>query len=171
MKIADLRESTCPGCGLWMPSSDTAINQSYYNSSAECWDLYTEVLGEEYNNAVLAGQVQQLTVDAYAVQHAGGPHPDNSVGIHLSGLYLMFEKGVRPPYVPPILHRLATNLRVWPHFPPPDQKGGLTICDVAMCSSAQDHIRIVREWAQSVWVSWTQYHSELASIISNHISL
>ncbi len=53
---------------------------------AECWQLYTEVLGDQFSNIVLFGQVHQLTVDAYAVQHSGGGHPDKSTAVHLSGL-------------------------------------------------------------------------------------
>ena len=94
MKV--LEETICRGCGLKMPARTTSsTSRGYYNTSDECWDLYTEVLGTEYSNAVLFGQVHQLTVDAYAVQHAGGPHPDKSFAIHLYGLYLALEKGIR----------------------------------------------------------------------------
>ena len=37
--MTDLRESTCPGCGLRMPVSDTAAYEGYYNTSPECWDV------------------------------------------------------------------------------------------------------------------------------------
>ena len=80
-----LRESTCPGCGLRMPVSEGAAYDGYYNTSPECWSVYTEVLGAEYSNPVLFGQVHQLTVDTYAVQHPGGLHPDKSIAIHLAG--------------------------------------------------------------------------------------
>src|SRR4029453_12797488 len=100
--IRVLQEIICPGCGLKMPARKTTNTGSYYNTSAECWDLYTEVLGNEYSNALLFGQIHQLTVDTYAVQHVGGPHPDKSVDVHLSGLYLALEKGIRSPYIPPL---------------------------------------------------------------------
>ena len=70
-----LQETVCPGCGLKMPANKNPNYRSYYRTNAECWDLYTEVLGTEYSNAILFGQVHQLTVDTYAVQHAGEPHP------------------------------------------------------------------------------------------------
>jgi Family of unknown function (DUF5946) len=82
-----------------MPASKNASYRSYYQTNAECWDLYTEVLAAEYSNAFLFGQVHQLTVDSYAVQHAGEPHPDKSVDVHLSGLYLGLVKGIRSPIV------------------------------------------------------------------------
>src|ERR1044071_6086319 len=93
------RETTCPGCGLTMPAGKTTNPRSYYNVTAECWDLYTEVLEAEYSNAFLFGQIHMLTVDTYAVQHAGGPQPDKSLDVHLFGLYLSLQKGVRSPYI------------------------------------------------------------------------
>src|SRR5438128_326311 len=99
-----------------MPISDRAVNHSYYNTSPECWGLYTEVLGAEYSNAFLFGQIHQLTVDTYAVQHAGGLHPDKSIDIHLFGLYLVLERDLRPTNVPPLLQRLAGAIQAWPHF-------------------------------------------------------
>lgn len=150
--------------------SATAWYDGYYHASAECWSVYTEVLGVEYSNAVLWGQVHQLTVDTYAVQHAGGPHPDKSVGIHLSGLYLVLDRGVRPPLVPPVLQRLAATIKVWPHFPPPESDRDITIWDVAVAASPQDHADTVRKWARQVWVAWTPYHANIAALVTRHAS-
>ena len=144
---------------------------SYYNTSVECWDLYTEVLATEYSNAVLFGQVHQSTVNTYAVQHAGGPRPDKSVAVHLYGLYLALEKGIRSPYIPPLLQRLVAAIDVWPHYEPPAEKVALTVFDVAFGDSSEDHIRVVREWASAVWDSWSQYHSAVAILISNHLGM
>jgi len=166
-----LQETVCPGCGLKMPASKTTTFRSYYRTNAECWDLYTEVLGNEYSNAVLFGQVHQLTVDAYAVQHAGEPHPDKSLDIHLAGLYLAFVKDIRSPYIPPLLQRLATEIEVWPHYEPPTQTVPLTVFDVAFCDSTEDHIRIVREWAKAVWESWSDHHAAVAQLISPHLKM
>jgi len=83
-----------------MPDSDTAIYYGYFNASPECWMVFTEVLEAEFSNAVLFGQVHRLTVDAYAVQHAGGPHPDKSIAVHLSGLHLMPSKASVPQRSP-----------------------------------------------------------------------
>src|SRR4029079_6477186 len=103
-----LQETICPGCGLRMPArKTTTTSRGYYHVSDECWGLSTGVLGTEYSDAVLFGQVHQLTVDSYAVQHAGGPHPDKSLNVHLFGLYLALEQGIRSPYIPPLLQRLA----------------------------------------------------------------
>ena len=165
-----LQETICPGCGLRMPAGHTTTtSRGYYNVSDECWELYTEVLGTEYSNAYLAGQVHQITVDTYAVQHAGEPHPDKSLNIHLCGLYLALEKGIRSPYIPPFLQRLATEIEVWPHYEPPNGKAALTVFDVAFCDSTEDHIRVVKDWAQAVWETWSEHHTEVARLVSHSI--
>jgi len=152
-----------------MPARGGTPTRSYYNASAECWDLYTEVLATEYSNAFLFGQIHQVTVDAYAVQHAGGPHPDKSLDVHLFGLYLSFEKGIRSPYVPPLLQRLVAAIEVWPHYEPPVERVTLNVFDVAMCDSVEDHICVVREWGRAVWACWAGYHGEVARLISHHL--
>ena len=122
-----MSDVACPGCGLVMPRRDAATSHGYYNASPECWLVYTEVLAAEYSNAVLFGQIHQLTVDAYAVQHAGGEHPDKSVDVHLCGLHLALEGGHKPPTIPPILQRIASRVDVWPHFAPPPQIGAVPL--------------------------------------------
>jgi hypothetical protein len=151
-----MNEVVCPGCALAMPRDAHAPYDGYYNCSAECWSVYTEVLAKEYSNAVLFGQVHQMTVDTYAVQHAGARHPDKSVAVHLVGLHLMLLEGVRPPFVPPLLQQLASRTRTWPHFDPPADRGALTVFDVA---TASDHAAVVRAWAKQVWNAWMPHHA------------
>ena len=128
--------------------------------------VFTEVIGAEFGNAVLFGQVHQLTVDAYAVQHAGGPHPDKSVAVHLTGLHLVIERGVTSTSVPPLLQRLATNVREWPHFEPPAVAWTRTIFDVAI---ADDHVAAVREWSAEVWRGWAPQHDAIAQFAAGQI--
>ncbi len=153
-----------------MPRRERAVNTSYYNASAECWSVYTEVLGAEYGNAVLFGQVHQLTVDTYAVQHAGGSHPDKSVVTHLCGLHLVIERGHRSPEVPPLFQRITGAVTAWPHWPPPDGRGTLTVFDVALADSAEAHAALVRDWAGSVWSAWAEYHPAVAAFLSQHLA-
>ena len=165
------QHSSCPGCDLPMPVKKTATYDGYYNTSPECWELYTEVLGAEFGNVLLYGQVHQLTVDAYAIQHGGGNHPDKSMGIHLCGLHLILDHGFRSPDVPPLLQRLARKIQIWPRFSPPagGGRGTLTVCDVALCDSVEDHIRTVREWARVIWETWSAKHGEVAHLVERHL--
>ena len=166
-----MSDSVCPGCGLRMPERRQSSYDGYYHCSTECWDVYAEVLGAEFGDAVLFGQVHQLTVDAYAAQHAGGRHRDKSVAIHLAGLYLMLERGVRPTSVPPLFQELAAKVSVWPHFPPPEVDWSVTVCDVALAGSSEEHADRSREWAATVWRGWSEHHDEIARFVGTHLAI
>jgi hypothetical protein len=166
----DVQESRCPACGLRMPRRPAPGEHWYYNASPECWSVYTEVLAAEYSHAVLWGQVHQITVDTYAVQHAGGPHPDKSVDVHLAGLHLVLIRGVRPPYVAPMLQRLASGHPEWPHFEPPCVEWRSTVFDVAIVAGEfEDHIRAVKAWSASVWEAWSAHHAAIAAFVEAHL--
>ena len=160
-------ESVCPGCGLRMPQRDGLTGGGYYNTTPECWSVYVEVLEKEYSNAVLFGQVHQLTVDTYAVHHAGGPHPDKSVDVHLAGLHLVIERGFAPPAVPHRMQQLASRTTTWPHFPPPPMPQTPTIFDVALANDPLDHAARVREWSAAVWSAWAPYHRAVAELVGD----
>ena len=153
----------CPGCGLEMPRG-SATYDGYFNASPECWSVFGEVLAAEFQNAVLSGQVHQLTVDTYAVQHAGGPHPDKSVCVHLMGLHLALEQGIAAVEVSRRLQRLASGTTTWPHFAPPVVRGPRTVLDVATADSAEDHARRVGEWAAEVWAAWREHHEAVGTL-------
>jgi len=119
----------------------------------------------------LFGQVHQLTVDAYAVQHAGGRHPDKSLTIHLAGLYLMIEHRVRPPSVPGLFQILAANVSRWPHLEPPDPVRSITVWDVVLAGPDERHAATVRAWARSVWDGWSIHHGEIAILVAAYLNV
>ena len=157
-----LQVRQCPGCGLETPVSERGYDRKF-NASAECWSLFEEVLAAEFQNPVLFGQIHQLTVDTYAVQHAGGQHPDKSVCLHLVGLYLMLERDISPVKVPPLLQRLS-NRAIWPHLDPPEKRASLTVHNVALADSPPTHAQRVREWAAQVWRAWSQHHNVIREV-------
>ena len=153
-----------------MPRQPSAARHAYYNTSAECWTVYSETLGAEYSDAAIFGQVHQLTVDAYALQHAGGEHPNKSVGIHLAGLHLTTERGIKPPLIPPYLQRLAELVESWPHFDPPQTAWRLTVFDVALVAGElESHTRVVREWSSEVWDAWSAHHAVVSALVAQHL--
>ncbi len=153
-----------------MPVGDMPYH-GYYNTSPECWAVYTEVLGSEFGNAILFGQVHQLTVDSYAVQHAGRAHPDKSMAIHLSGLHLMLDRGIRPTRVPRRLQALAKAVRTWPHFTAPTDMGSLTVSDVALSDSVEGHIDAVERWGGLVWQAWSSHHAEVSNFVERYLKM
>ncbi len=158
----------CPGCGVEMPPGPDRYD-GYFNTNAECWSLFTEVQGVQYQHPSLRGIPRQLTVDGYAVHHAGGPHPDKSVDVHLVGLHLVLEQEARPDRVPALLKRLVDSVGAWPHFPPPEPVRAITILDLAMSDPPQEHARTVRRWAEAVWVSWAAYHPRVRELARAHL--
>jgi hypothetical protein len=119
---------------------------------------------------VIWGQVHQLTVDAYAVQHAGGRHPDKSVDVHLSGLHLAFVRGIRAPKIAPLLQRVASAHPAWPHFEPPHVDWKMTVFDVALVAGEfEDHLGAVRAWSESVWAAWSMHHAAIAAFVDGHL--
>jgi hypothetical protein len=163
----------CPGCGIERPAAGVAYDRKFH-ASAECWSLFEEVIGREFQSAVLFGQAHQLTVDSYAVQHAGGAHPDKSVAIHLAGLHLALEQKIPLVEVPARLQAIAAAMRgsgaqpgipAWPHLDPPAQRPrGLTIHNVAAARSPEKHVAAVRAWAAQVWDAWAPHHATAGRI-------
>ena len=162
-------ESVCPGCGLVMPADKSLIYDGYYNTSDECWSVYTEVLRTEFANAFLFGQVHQLTVDTYAVQHAGGKHKDQSVTVHLAGLYLVLERGYHPTTLHKYFRQLAEHVNDWPHFEVPATTTETSVLDVGFVESTVAHIKFVEEWAVQVWRAWSPHHQELKVFLHSHL--
>lgn len=162
-------EVVCPGCGLEMPADERAVYDGYYNCSPQCWGVYSELLGFEFSNAVVFGAVHQMTVDTYALQHAGGPHPDKSVAVHLAGLHAAFILGIHQTKIPQLLQALAKEVETWPHFPRPDLTSDITVFDIALAETPMAHIDLVQEWAGSTWECWSDYHAEIAELVSTRM--
>ena len=157
---------SCPGCGLDLPRGK-GVYEGSFHASPECWSVFCEVLAAEYQDAPLFGRVHQTTVDTYAVQHAGGRHPDKSVSVHLVGLHLALVRRVPPPEIHPYLRALTQAVPEWPHFEPPDVLGApgrITVLDVALAGSSADHAAIVRTWATETWERWRPHHAAVEAL-------
>ncbi|MDJ0752237.1 MAG: DUF5946 family protein [Ardenticatenaceae bacterium] len=159
-------ESKCPGCGLMMPADPQLAYDGYYNCTAECWSVYAEVLAFEYGNIVAFSQAHQLTVDTYAVQHAGGRHKAKSVAVHLAGLYAAYELEMPRPQIPKLLQTFANHYTNFPDLTPPPDTGSLTILDVALAEDQLDHVTQVKRWSQQVWHAWGDHHAAVAALVA-----
>jgi hypothetical protein len=144
--------STCPGCGLELPGEAPA--DPCRHASAECWALYGEVSGAQMTRPARLGAVRQLTVDAYAAQHVGPETPPIGPAFALIGLHLALDEGWAGWQVRDEHQRLARRRREWPRLTPPADLGPLTVFDVAMADSDDEHVALVRRWAETVWKAW-----------------
>lgn len=159
--------AVCPGCALVSRSGASVSYEGHYRASPECWAVYADVIGVDFSNVVLFARAHQLTVDAYAAQHAGGEHGDKSVCVHLVGLHLQIEEGLPGPRVAHSLRRFAERVDrrgEWPHFDVPSRTGALTIADVAGAPTMEDHVETVAAWAYAVWDTWIDVHDDVATL-------
>lgn len=126
---------------------------------AECQQLFDEVLAREFGDYRYA-RAHRLMVDAYSLQHpAEYMRSSKSYAAHLTGMCAALEDGAAAQ-----MHR---TVQAWlngprtlerPDHPAPRQRGALTIVHVHQARDPEDHLRRVREWAQSVWAAWHGYH-------------
>jgi len=153
----------CYGCGGLFPeappSGTTAPTHPYILSSPGCWQAYGELLAREYQDARYM-RVHRLTVDAYAAQHPGvdTPQARNSVGIHLSRLLLLFERGWPIERANAAMLAITAKKRDYPWLPPPTQLGSVTVLHPLGATTPEEHAERVEEWARSVWDAWAEHH-------------
>lgn len=127
---------------------------------AGCQQVFDEVLAREFGDYRYARE-HRLMVDAYSLQH-----PDEymrsakSYAAHLTGAYIAIEYGFAAEANRAILQWLNGSKALQrPHQPAAGQRGSLTILHVHEATDPDDHVRRVREWAESVWAAWQAYRS------------
>jgi Family of unknown function (DUF5946) len=163
--------TTCPGCGLQLPASGLPWDRRR-NASPECWQLYGEVQGFALHHLELVRDFRQLTVDAYAAQHAppkaGGDAPPISVAYALVGLHLALDRGVSGMEVRAAHQRMGKPDPSWPPLPTPERPGAMTVFEVAtagaMVGSVAGHAKAVGAWAAAVWQAWAAQHATVAAL-------
>jgi len=143
-----IADSTCPGCGARFDGPTHA----YMTSSPACWSAYNEILGREFQDTAYFS-IHHLSVDAYAVQHPGDPadrRAVQSVNIHLASLYVVFELNRDFPATRHALKMLANDFN--DEFRPlkPPVVYDMTVKDIPAAQTAEEHGRLVRQWAEAV---------------------
>lgn len=148
----------CIGCGGQFPEIDGPTH-AYMESSPGCWACYGEVLAREYSD-IRYREVHRLTADAYALQHPGRPSAQSirSVALHAISLCAIFEEGLDMDGATTVLQKAAAQKERFEWLTPPTLMGALTIADVQSAGDAQEHTRLVREWASSAWSAWSEHH-------------
>jgi hypothetical protein len=128
-------------------------------SSTGCWARFGEVLAREYSHAELL-PTHRLSVDVYAVQHPGSleRRAIQSVGLHLARLMLQLERPVTPRETNDVMLGLSKSKAGIPFLEPPE-RFDVTVADIPLDGSSDDHVRAVRAWAQAAWAAWHAHHS------------
>ena len=148
----------CPGCGVVLPEYDGPTHP-YIGSNAACWAVYGELLAHEYADLGYP-KCHRVTVDAYAVQHPGkrGRRSIQSVGTHLTGLYLVLERGLDGPAATALKNRVLATGPPFKWLSPPGVAEALTVRDVLEMRHEMPHCDAVEAWGRSVWETWALHH-------------
>jgi hypothetical protein len=144
-----MAENKCPDCGA-----------SGVVGREACQALFEEVGLRAYGDARF-GSVHRLVVDAYCMQHPERYcHSAKSYAAHLTGLCCGVEHGGDPT----IYRATQQWLNGRASIDKPDVlsfRGQVTLADLRAASSAEEHIKVARQWAQCVWDAYAAQH-ELA---------
>jgi hypothetical protein len=161
------QRTVCPGCGVRLPPTRLVLDRRL-NATPECWHLYGEVAGFGLSRPELIVRFQQLTVDSYGAQHAGGESAPIGVAYGLVGLHLALDRGLSGLQVRDAHQRMGRPDGTWPDFDRPAGPRWLTVLQVAeagvRADSAPGHARAVGDWAASVWRAWAARHGEVAAL-------
>ncbi len=126
---------------------------------SSCQRLFDEILAREFGD-FRYGRTHRLTVDAYSLQHPGEyMRSAKSYAAHLTGMYAAIAGTSREanPIVQQWLSGPVTLVRQ--AEPPPGLRGTLTVAHAHTAVDPDDHVRRVREWADSVWEAWREHHA------------
>lgn len=162
-----MNTSRCPGCGGCFPDSDGPTHR-YMESSPGCWAAYGQVLAREYSDPAYMA-VHRLSVDAYAVQHPGSPSRQSiqSVGLHLIRLCLLLERGLDSRYANDAMLAAAKLKHTLTWLEPPASLGTLTVADVLVAATVDEHVAMVKDWAHAAWTAWSLHHATIRAWMSD----
>ncbi len=145
-------DEICPDCGALVPGGRNG-----------CRKLFDEVLAKEFSDYKYARE-HRLTVDIYSLQHPSDyMQSPKSYAAHLTGLYAAMKCDSSPAINQAMQQWLSTNPKNLerPDDPVPRKRGVLTIAYLHEAEGPDEHVRRVREWADSTWDAWRDY-SEFA---------
>ncbi len=145
-------------CGAEFPDVDGPTHR-YLDAVPACWAVFGELLALEFGN-VAYWPAHRYTVDAYALQHPGVPSPQtiSSAAVHLTSLYLIFERGFETADATRAMQAAAKQKGEWAWLEPPESFGEITAKDVVGAESPAEHLERSTAWARSTWEAWATHH-------------
>jgi hypothetical protein len=126
-----------------------------------CQQLFDEVIAKEFANYRFAS-IHRLTVDTYALQHPMEyMRSGKSFAAHLTGVCAALERTEAAAEINRAVQKWLDGPKTLerPPDPPPRRRGTITIVHVHSAADVEQHVRRVREWAQSTWEAWASYQA------------
>jgi len=152
----------CPGCGLMLPSKNSA-QHSRYHASGECHELFNQFMActrTLYDKDF----IHQIAVDTYGAQHAGGATKSITSAFGLIGLCLALEHNYTGREVQKVHMKIPKQN--WEKLELSGISGNFTVSEVLKAESGQELKILIYKWASSVWQSWSHHHKKIREITS-----
>ncbi len=140
-------DGQCEDCGAMV---------SQGNSS--CQTFFDEILAREFED-YRYGKLHRLTVDTYALQHPRYMRSGKSFAAHLTGMWAALESRETDAINQSVQRWLNGAKAIEkPGGPAGGRRGELTIVHVHGAADPEEHVKRVREWADSTWSAWKDHH-------------
>lgn len=115
--------------------------------------------------------IHQHAVDAFAAQTADEKTKPIKITFALIGLYLFLERGFTGKQVQQVHVKMSQNKKLWPLLALPIQRGEITVEDVLNASPGEPRDRLTREWCESVWKEYRQWHKVVSELAQSELRL
>ncbi len=131
----------------------------------------TQIL--DFNNPIYY-ETRFLSVDAMALQHCELHGPWNN-HIHLTRLYLIFEKNIKwdyakTPLLSNIINAYKKDKTEFLTPPPFGERGQLTTLDLLNASTPEECINVVKSWATEVYHSFSEHQTLISSLANSFLN-
>lgn len=149
-----IEKSVCEDCGAVVAEGKIG-----------CRKLFEEVLVKDYSDYRYA-ETHRLMVDAYSLQHTEDyMRSGKSFAAHLTGMYGALECEESAAVNQTVQKWLSGNPQIDKPARLPQRSGDITITYIHSAIDAEEHKSRVREWANSVWSAWSEYHDLAKQLI------
>lgn len=115
--------------------------------------------------------IHQHAVDAFAAQTADENTKPIKITFALLGLYLFLEKGYTGKQVQQAHVKLSQNKIVWPSLPLPTKRGTRTVTHVLQSDAGEPRDLMIKEWCISVWQTFENWHSAIATLAKTELGV
>lgn len=151
--------TTCPGCGLILPTMEGGSTDPRVDASAECRARSHElaIYTLERRDAYF---IHQVLVDTYACQHYKEGAPRIGFAFGFLGLCLLLEHGYTGREVQDAHIRLARLRKDWPAFALPENRGALTVSSALAPPPGDERDGAIKAWAAATWDAFPKEEKE-----------
>lgn len=124
-----------------------------------CQAGFSEITGRNFTD-VRFGRFHNLIVDIYALQHpARYCVSAKSLAAHLCGLCNVVERGSETAMPNMTLRRWLDGATAIEKPPLPDDRGEMTIADIAELDDPSAFAITVKRWGENVWEAYRPLHA------------